>query len=129
MSDSITTPGDDEEILAAISEARRRLPEFRKIVEEDALRIVPAYTTLVKVCVESEITGAIEHIWLEGVYFEASEVGGKVVTPPNRIPEIEEGGEVRVPVEEVTDWMYHEDETMHGGFVERVLMKRSDAEG
>lgn len=34
-------PGDDPEINAAIEEAKRRLPEFRRALDIDARRLVP----------------------------------------------------------------------------------------
>jgi uncharacterized protein YegJ (DUF2314 family) len=126
MTDSpISIPDDDDEIKAAIAEAQHRLPEFRRIIEEDAHRIIPVYAgALAKVCVENENSDVIEHIWLEGIFFERGEIGGRVLTPPNDIPDISECAELRVSTSLISDWMYYEGDTMHGGFVERILMKR-----
>lgn len=126
MSETHQIQGDDEEINAAIAEAQRRLPEFRRVVEEDAQRILPVYPgALVKVCVESEISGAIEHLWLEGVFFVGAKVGGRVTTAPNDLPGIEEGSELTAPTARITDWTYYDGDTRCGCFVERILMRRA----
>lgn len=126
MADSVSFSGDDEEIGAAIKEAQNRLSEFRNIVEEDARRLIPVYASaMVKVGVESKISGEIEHIWIGGVYFEKEEVGGLVITPPDAIPEIQKGEHISVDCAKISDWVYYEGDTMIGGFVERVLMGRT----
>ena len=118
--DIVQISGDDEEIRDAIVEAQRRLPEFRSIVEENNRHVFPPYgAPLVKICVENKTTGVVKHIWLEGVHFEDSEVVGTVV---------DQTDEYRSPISRITDWMYFEGETMHGCFVERILMKRAGIE-
>jgi len=125
MSQSVSFSGDDEEIGTAIQEAQNRLSEFRHIVEEDARRLIPVYASaMVKVGVESKISGEIEHIWIGGVYFEKDEVGGSVITPPDAIPEIRKGDHIRVNCAKISDWVYYEGDAMIGGFVERVLVRR-----
>jgi uncharacterized protein YegJ (DUF2314 family) len=123
--DSLSVQGDDPEINAAIAEAQRRLPEFRRIIADDSRRIIPMYAgAFVKVCVENEITRGFEHIWLEGVYFDGQNVGGWVLTSPHDIS-LTKGEELTLPVSRITDWMYYEGETLHGAFVENILMRRS----
>ena len=116
--DIIQIEDDDEEIRNAIAEAQNKLPEFQRIVEENNRHIFPPYgIPMVKVCME--VPGGVEHIWLERVYFENSEVIGTVV---------EQTSEYKSPISQITDWIYYEGEEMHGGFVERILMKRAGIE-
>jgi uncharacterized protein YegJ (DUF2314 family) len=129
MTDVLRTQGDDEEINAAIAEAQRRLPEFRRVIEEDSHRILPAYPgAFVKVCINSEAVGAFEHVWLEGVFFEGADVGGQVVTPVAGDPQLNEGAKVMVPMTRISDWMYYEGDALRGAFVERILMRRAGSE-
>ncbi|HOX06526.1 MAG TPA: DUF2314 domain-containing protein [Planctomycetota bacterium] len=124
--DILHTTGDDEEIVAAIAEAQRRLPEFRRIVEDNNRHVVPPYgVPMVKICLQDSASEVVEHIWLEGVSFEGSEVVGLVVTEPPHRPGIRKGAECRSASSGITDWMYFEGEKMQGGFVERILMKRA----
>lgn len=114
--DIVYISGDDEEIRDAILKAQRRLPEFQRIVDENNQHVFPPYgVPMVKICVENETLGAVEHIWLEGVYFDKSEVAGTAV---------DQKTEYRSPISKITDWMYFEGKKMRGGFVERILMKR-----
>ena len=128
MTDVLRTQGDDEEIRAAIAEAQRRLPEFRRVVEEDSHRILPVYPAFVKVCVDSEAAGAFEHVWLEGVFFDGTEVGGQVVTPVGGDPQLKGGAKVVASATQISDWMYYEGEVLRGAFVERILMRRAGIE-
>ncbi len=41
MDNTVPIPGDDPEMNAAMEEARRRLPEFRRALDDDARRVVP----------------------------------------------------------------------------------------
>jgi uncharacterized protein YegJ (DUF2314 family) len=126
MTDILRTQCDDEEITAAIAEAQLRLSEFRRVVEEDSHRILPAYPgALVKVCIDSEAAGAFEHVWLQGVFFEGTDVGGEVVTPVAGDPQLREGARVIAPITKISDWMYYEGDTLRGAFVERILMRRA----
>ena len=129
MTDILRTTGDDEEINAAIAEAQRRLPEFRRVVEEDSHRVLPVYPgALVKLCIESPAVGAFEHVWLQGVFFEGTDVGGRVVTPVAGDPQLQEDAQVVAPVAKITDWMYYEGDVLRGAFVERILMRRAGIE-
>ena len=129
MTDVLRTQGDDEEINAAIAEAQRRLPEFRRVIEEDSHRILPVHPrAFVKVCIDSEAVGAFEHVWLEGVFFEGTEVGGQVVTSVAGDSQLKEGAKVVAPMKQISDWMYYEGDALRGAFVERILMRRAGIE-
>jgi hypothetical protein len=41
MDDTVPISGDDAEMNAAMEEARRRLPEFRRALDQDARRTIP----------------------------------------------------------------------------------------
>ena len=126
MTDILTTGGNDEEINAAIAEAQRRLPEFRRVVEEDSQRILPVYPgALVKICIDSPATEAFQHVWLQGVFFEGTDVGGQVATPVVGDPQLKEDARVQVPATTITDWVYYEGDVLRGAFVERILMRRA----
>ena len=57
MDDTVPIPEDDAEMNAAMAEARRRLPELRRALDEDARRLVPTMEgALVKARVASAIT-------------------------------------------------------------------------
>ena len=95
MSELNSYRGDDAEMNAAIEEAQRRLPEFRRALESDARRAIPTIEgALVKARFESLITGEPEHIWLEDAGFEGDNIVGTIANEPKNIPELDKGERV-----------------------------------
>jgi uncharacterized protein YegJ (DUF2314 family) len=117
--------GDDPELNAAIEEAQRRLPEFRRALDEDARRLIPALNgALVKARFDSPVTGAIEHMWIEDVGFEDDKIVGTLASEPNNIPELSQGAWVSVSPEDISDWVYRHGDRTVGGFTIRVMQQR-----
>jgi len=118
-------PGDDPEINAAIEEAQRRLPEFRRALDQDARRVVPQIEgSLVKARFESLVTHKIEHMWIEDAGFESEMVVGTLSSEPNAIPEFTQGDWVTVSPEAISDWTYRQNGKTYGGFTIRIMQKR-----
>lgn len=125
MSGTYRFYGDDPEINAAIEEAQRRLPEFRRALDEDARRLIPVIEgALVKARFTSFITGAIEHMWIEDVGFEEEKIVGTLASDPNEIPELSKGDWVSVSPDDISDWAYRQAGRTVGGFTVRVMQKR-----
>jgi len=125
MADLNSYSGDDAEMNAAVEEARRRLPEFRRALDADARRVVPLIeVALVKVRFESGITGKAEHMWLEDAGFEEDNIVGTLANEPKNVPELSKGQWVSVPVDAVSDWAYRENGRTFGGFTIRVMQRR-----
>lgn len=125
MSDTYKFYGDDPELNAAIEEAQRRLPEFRRALDEYARRLIPVMAgALVKACFESPLTGKIEHMWIEDVGFEGDKIVGTLASEPNDIPHLSKGAWVPVSPENVSDWVYRQGGRTVGGFTVGVMQKR-----
>ena len=117
--------GDDPEMNAAIDKARRRLPEFRRALDEDARRLIPLIEgSLAKAKFESAITQKAEHMWIEDAGFENDQVVGTLSSEPQAIPEHRKGDWVSVPLENITDWVYRQGGQTFGGFTVRVMQRR-----
>lgn len=117
--------GDDPEMNAAIEEAQRRLPEFRRALDEDARRLLPTIEgALVKAVFESAITHKTEHMWIEDAGFEGEKIVGTLANEPNAIPEFSKGDWVSVSLENVSDWAYRQSGRTFGGFTVRVMQRR-----
>ena len=125
MSDTYKFYGDDPELNAAIAEAQRRLPEFRRALDDDARRLIPALNgALVKARFENPVTGTIEHMWIEDVGFEGDKIVGTLASEPNNIPELSNGQWVSVSPEDISDWVYRQGNRTVGGFTVRVMQRR-----
>jgi uncharacterized protein YegJ (DUF2314 family) len=117
--------GDDAEINAAIAEAQKRLPEFRRALDLDARRGIPRIEgSLVKARFESMMTHSVEHMWLEHAGFEGDMIVGTLASEPTDIPEHTKGDWVTISPEAVSDWAYREGGRTFGGFTIRVMQKR-----
>lgn len=128
MADMIPVEGEDAEMNAAIDEARRTLPEFRKALEKDWERLIPALDRpLVKARFSSDDTGNVEHMWVEVTNFDGHTVVGELANEPNAIPEFSAGDEVRVSPEDISDWVYWNGDSIVGGFTLAVLERREQA--
>lgn len=83
---------------------------------------------MVKVCIGNAVSGCYEHLWLERVNFTDTEVSGIISEDQGELVGLAAGSECKALISDITDWMYFEAESMHGGFVERILMKRAGIE-
>ena len=125
--DLIPVSVGDPEMNRAMAEARRRLPEFRRALDEDAGRIIPTINgALVKAAVSSPSTGKTEHIWLEDVGFEDNRIIGSVASSPDAIPEVARGDEITVSRDDVSDWVYRQGGRTFGGFTVRLMQQRGE---
>jgi uncharacterized protein YegJ (DUF2314 family) len=110
---------------AAIEEAQRRLPEFRRALDADARRVIPTVEgALVKARFESAVTRDTEHMWLEDAGFEDCNIVGTLASEPKNIPELSKGDWVSVPLDAVSDWAYRQGGRTFGGFTIRVMQRR-----
>ncbi|MBI3853565.1 MAG: DUF2314 domain-containing protein [Verrucomicrobia bacterium] len=125
MSDLMSFDGHDAELNAAIEEAQRRLPEFRRALQEDARRLIPTIEgALVKARFESICTGCAEHLWIEDAGFEGNKIVGTLSSVPQEIPEVSKGDWVSVSFESISDWVYRQGGRTFGGFTVRVMQRR-----
>jgi uncharacterized protein len=125
MSDIHPFEGNDPEINAAVQEAQRRLPELRRLLDEDARRLIPLIEgPIVKAAFESVITHKVEHMWIEDASFEGDMVVGNLANEPEAIPELSKGEAVRVSCEAISDWAYVLRGKSFGGFTVRVMKRR-----
>src|SRR5687767_11897777 len=47
-----------------------------------------------------------EHMWLSDVDFDGREVSGTLLNSPNWLKSVKEGDAVRLPLDQISDWMY-----------------------
>ncbi|MFN0125959.1 MAG: DUF2314 domain-containing protein [Verrucomicrobiales bacterium] len=125
MSDTHQFRGDDAEMNSAIEEARRRLPELRRLLDEDARRLIPTIEgALVKARFQSPITLKIEHMWIEDARFEEDKIVGTLASDPIDLPDLSKGERVSVSPADVTDWICRQGGRTMGGFTVRVMQRR-----
>lgn len=65
----------------------------------------------------------VEHLWLAVVGYTDGVFLGKVMNRPQVVKTVRFGEEVSVPREEISDWIFFNDEGMQGGFTENLLLE------
>ncbi len=115
--------GDDKEMNEAMRKARSTLPEFEKRLTQP-----PATQTYISLKARFEEDGHIEHMWLDDIEITPEGYRGKLGNHPVYIQSIDEGSDVRVKREEVSDWMAFDAGKLIGGYTVRVQRNRMDAD-
>jgi uncharacterized protein YegJ (DUF2314 family) len=137
MSDSQPSPvfmsdNDDPEMQRAFENARATFRYFWREVAWERRRIVPA---LDLACVKApfsdgeqaartEGTPDVEHMWLSEVDFDGRFVSGVLLNAPNWLKTVKEGDSARIPLGEISDWMYVISSEVFGAYTVNLLRSR-----
>jgi uncharacterized protein YegJ (DUF2314 family) len=104
----------DPEMQGAYQKARATFRYFWREIAWERRRIVPA---LELACVKAPFsdgerapspkdTPEVEHMWMSEVDFDGQFVSGVLLNSPNWLKTVKEGDSARIPLEEISDWMY-----------------------
>ena len=63
-------------------------------------------------------------MWVEDAGFEGDQIVGTLSSQPNNIPELTIGEWVSVSPDDISDWVYRQNENTYGGFTVRVMQRR-----
>ena len=106
------------EMIAAIEEAQRTLPEFLAVLENPPKGV--SYMSF------KFPLGGWEHIWVGNVRFDGSHLTGQLSNVPQQT-DWSQGDQVRVPLTTVSDWAWLDaDGVMRGHHITRVILTRID---
>jgi uncharacterized protein YegJ (DUF2314 family) len=123
---------DDPEMQRAYGSARATFRYFWREIAWERRRILPA---LELACVKApfsdgeqrtgaENTPEVEHMWLSEVDFDGRFVSGVLVNAPNWLTTVKEGSSARIPLEQISDWMYAISGEAYGGWTIHLLRSR-----
>lgn len=122
--DIYTVPGDDPSMNQAIIKARKTIAQFDHAFENKN----PSYTDFaVKKRYNTSDDGG-EHMWVAILRIENGNYKGFVNNDAVNTTEVEYGDTVIVRKEEVTDWMYLDNNVLRGGFTIREIRKNLNRE-
>jgi uncharacterized protein YegJ (DUF2314 family) len=104
----------DPEMQAAYEQARANFRYFWREIAWERRRIIPG---LDLACVKAPFsdgepdTGnrehpSVEHMWMNEVDFDGKYVSGVLLNSPNWLKSVKEGDSARIPLKEISDWMY-----------------------
>lgn len=66
-------------------------------------------------------SGKIEHMWLNDVEFDGKQFVGFLANDPRSVRNLKRGDRVTAAPNEISDWMYIENNRLMGGYTIRVL--------
>jgi uncharacterized protein YegJ (DUF2314 family) len=122
----------DPEMQRAYEQARATFRYFWREIAWERRRIVPA---LDLACVKAPFcdgepkartgsTPQVEHLWLSDVDFDGELVSGVVVNSPNWLKSVKEGDTARIPLGQISDWMYAISNEVYGAYTVNLLRSR-----
>lgn len=126
---TFSADAEDPEMDAAFQKARETFKYFWRELYWEYHRIVPALeVACVKVIFSQEIDGQeeVEHMWINEVEYDGERITGTLINTPEYLTNIQEGDEVDIPLEQVSDWLFAYDNKSYGGFTIQVLRSEMD---
>ena len=115
---------DDEEMNAAMQEARDSFPASWRAGEESSARAAGG-PVMVKAYFSSSMDAdGGEHMWVDEVSFDGKMISGVLASEPLELDEPRLGDAVEFPLERLSDWLIVEHGVAQGAFTIQVLRKR-----
>lgn len=124
--------GEDPEMQGAMEKARTTFKYFWRELAWERRRIIPG---LDLACVKAPFSDGepipeptehpqVEQMWITDVDFDGREVSGTLINSPNWIKSVKEGDEVRLPLAEISDWMYALEGQVYGAYTVNLMRSR-----
>src|SRR5690606_4205426 len=126
----------DPEMQRAYENARATFRYFWREVAWERRRIIPA---LDLACVKAPFTDDpeevsegenpnVEHMWISDVDFDGRDITGVLLNEPNWLTSVHEGDIVRIPLQEISDWMYVISGEVFGAHTVNLIRSRMDGQ-
>ena len=107
------------QMLVAVSNAQAAVPEFIRVLTNPA----PNQTSFKIKKPFGTQTGSEEHLWIADLKFDGTNFHGRLDNQPTELLTWKKGDAVTVLTNELSDWLYHEDGFIVGGFTLRVMRR------
>lgn len=110
---------NDSEMNEAISDASRTLDKFNAALTSSN----PDYKYFALKTRFRTPSGG-EHIWVSNITFKDNKYYGVVDNLPESTTDVKIGDTIQILSENISDWMYIDNQKLRGGFTIRLLRKR-----
>ncbi len=107
----ISISDDDPAMMAAVETAKRRWPDFVEAFKQKRSK-ESEFAVKVKLTIEDNT----EFIWVDVIGLEPNYIHGKLANDPVDLGDLKLGSRVEVPISDVCDWCYFENEIPIGLF-------------
>ncbi|WP_028123163.1 DUF2314 domain-containing protein [Epilithonimonas tenax] len=112
---------NDSEMNTAIDNARKTIVDFEKAITSKNSNY---YHFALKKRFKIGESGG-EHIWISNIGYQNNKYYGIVDNLPNSTTGVQLGDTIEIPLEDITDWLYVDKNTVKGAYTTRVLRKRT----
>ena len=117
---------EDPKMIRAFQKAQQTFKYFWRELSWEYSRIVPALdVAYVKVAFSQEVEDSeepmIEHMWISEIDFDGENIRGVLINDPNRLTNVQNGDNIEIPLEQLSDWLFATREKTYGGFTIQVM--------
>jgi uncharacterized protein YegJ (DUF2314 family) len=122
--DTYSVTAEDSSMNLAIDEAKKTIGEFDQALKNRN----PSQTDFAVKKRYKTADGGGEHMWIAGITFENGNYKGFVNNDAEKTTEVKYGDTVIVHKDEITDWMYLDNNVLKGGYTIREVRNQMNKE-
>ncbi|MDP5201688.1 DUF2314 domain-containing protein [Flavobacterium sp. DG2-3] len=124
--------GENPKMIEAYKKAQETFKYFWRELSWEYRRIVPGLdVACVKLAFTQEIDSEIEveHMWINDVNFDGENIYGILVNDPDVLTNVNNGDEIAIPVNQISDWLFASQGKTYGAFtIHAMRSEMSDDE-
>lgn len=116
--------GENPKMIEAFKKAQETFKYFWRELSWEYRRIVPGLdVACVKLAFTQEIDNetVVEHMWINDINFDGEKIYGILVNDPNELTNVENGDEVEIPINQISDWLFASQGKTYGGFTIQAM--------
>ncbi|OOV19261.1 YegJ family protein [Flavobacterium sp. LM4] len=111
--------GESPKMIDAFKKAQETFKYFWRELSWEYRRIIPALeVACVKLAFTQDIENEtiVEHMWINDINFDGEKIYGILVNDPNELTNVNNGDEVEIPFNQISDWLFATQGKTYGGF-------------
>ncbi len=120
--------GDNPKMIAAFEMAQKTFKYFWREYTWESRRLIPALNAAYVKVACKQIVGddnpIVEHMWINEVYFDGNHVKGVLVNNPKALTNYKIGDVIKVPLAQISDWMFCITEQNSKGLFAKVFSSK-----
>ena len=124
--------GENPKMIEAFKKAQATFKYFWRELSWEYRRIIPGLdVACVKLAFTQEINGEtlVEHMWINDVNFDGETIYGVLVNQPNELTNVNNGDEIQIPINQISDWLFAAGGKTYGGYtIHAMRSEMSDNE-
>lgn len=121
--------GENPKMIEAYKKAQETFKYFWRELSWEYRRIIPGLdVACVKLAFTQEIDGetVVEHMWINDVNFDGENIYGILVNDPDELTNVNNGDEIEIPVNQISDWLFAINGKTYGGYTIQAMRSEMD---